>query len=67
MNTNTDTGKTTVPDESQTTTPTGGAGITGAVIGNLASPKNIGIIVVIAAVLIGGIVLVTRMSKKKTK
>ena len=55
----------TTPAEEQTATPTAGGGITGAVIDNLASPQGVGIILVIIAVLVGGVFLVVRMSKKK--
>jgi len=58
------TGEIIIPGE-QTQTPTGGAGITGAVIGNLTSPTGVGIIIVGIIVLIGGILVVRYSFRKK--
>jgi len=65
-NANTEKGKEeTTLSEGQTQTPIGGAGITGAVVGNLASPTGIGMIVVVIILLIGGAVILKKKSKRK--
>ena len=63
-NVNNGAGETTIP-EAQTQTPTAGAGITGAVIGNLTSPRGIGMIVIVIGVLVGGFFVIRHSFRKK--
>jgi hypothetical protein len=55
---------TALPEE-QTTTPKGGAPITGGVIGNLASPKGIGIIIFILIII--GLIVILKVTLSGSK